>query len=373
MPGRTRAPARKPAPAAPAAEAGTEAFTRTGAAAGGNGGRAASRGVVTFEDENDDGGPHGLLQWGQAGIYNAPDDRLVVTALGNSVVGIVKPARIAAQPGLSFRVDAGWLGIASCEDGTTCVVGSRQSHVITPDQGIIAGPATGTRTDLLWCDVFPDDALWRLTVIRQGEAIGRPGLPLATITVPAGANLASQMTITNDVPTFGAMADGTVRGALGTALANITPVYPVAPWMIRPRSHFRLRAFGWGRWGTAFTPVRFRCPLSASPILYFNPTTANGFATNAEFSWECEVIYQVRMMRQNMCIKISANLSPGQGGGGPQMPPGMRGLRVTNVMAWNPDIWNPMVLQSGWQTAQANQYIECHCSTFETIEPYGGA
>lgn len=60
------------------------------------------------------------------------------------------------------------------------------------------GPASGTRTDVLWCDVQPDEGTWSLRIIPEPQTAGQPGMPLARLAVPAGANLASQMTITAD-------------------------------------------------------------------------------------------------------------------------------------------------------------------------------
>lgn len=325
---------------------------------------------VTMDDESDVGGPHGLLMWGQAGIFNSPDDRLVIAALSDSVHGIVKPAILTPGPGLTISVAAGWLGIANCGDGTNAVAGSRLTHVLTPDDGIQAGPvAGGARRDLLWCDVHPDDAVWRLSVIREPEALGRPGLPLATITCPQGSNLASQFQFSEMVPTFGSHAEGVVRANTGTALMTLTPHYPIAPPMIRPRSQFRLRAYGWGRFGAVPHDVRFRIAHASSPHLYFS--AAGQFQAGMEFSWQAEAVIQVRQYRPNIMINLSATISRGQGQGalGGNYP-SLTATRCTNVTTWNPDEWSTLQVQGAFTQNSSNQIIEGVGSSFETIEPY---
>ena len=59
----------------------------------------------------------------------------------------------------------------------------------------MAGPPTGTRLDILWCDTNPDEGTWSLSILTESQTFGRFGLPLAYLTVPANANLASQYTI----------------------------------------------------------------------------------------------------------------------------------------------------------------------------------
>jgi hypothetical protein len=135
--------------------------------------------------------PTGKLMWGQAGAYDGIDDRAVIAALTANRTGLTWPATIVAGSGLTMTVKAGWLGVVSCGDGTSAVVGSRTDQQVTG----LAGPATGSRVDYIWCDVQPDSGTWSLTVINASAAAGRTGLVLATLTVPANATLASQFTI----------------------------------------------------------------------------------------------------------------------------------------------------------------------------------
>jgi hypothetical protein len=135
--------------------------------------------------------PSGKLAWGQAGSYDAIDDRSVISAVTRNQVGLLGIPAVTALSGLQLKLAAGWLAVVACGDGTSAVVGSRLDQTVTAN----AGPASGTRTDSLWCDVQPDSGTWSLTVITQTAEAGRTGLRLATLTVPANATLASQMTI----------------------------------------------------------------------------------------------------------------------------------------------------------------------------------
>jgi|SRR5215467_2150633 len=135
--------------------------------------------------------PSGKLMWGQAGAYDGIDDRAVIRAVTGGRNGLVNIPSVSAGSGLNLTVAAGWLAIVDCGDGTSAVVGSRAPQTVT---GLV-GPATGSRVDYIWCDVQPDSGTWQLTVINATAATGRTGVALATLTVPANATLASQMTI----------------------------------------------------------------------------------------------------------------------------------------------------------------------------------
>jgi hypothetical protein len=135
--------------------------------------------------------PSGKLAWGQAATYDAVDDRRVIAAVTRNRTGLTALPTITALSGLNLQVSAGWLGVVSCGDGTSAVVGSALDLTVTGT----AGPATGTRTDVIWVDVQPDSGTWSVSVIAQSATSGRTGLLLATLTVPANATLASQMTI----------------------------------------------------------------------------------------------------------------------------------------------------------------------------------
>jgi hypothetical protein len=135
--------------------------------------------------------PTGKLAYGQPQNYDAVDDRSVIAAVTNGRVGLVRPVVVQAGTGLQVIIRANWVGVASCDDSTSAVVGSREDQIVQA----IPGPATGSREDVVWCDTNPDEGTWELVVIPRNQSIGRAGIPLVWITVPANANLASQMTM----------------------------------------------------------------------------------------------------------------------------------------------------------------------------------
>lgn len=136
--------------------------------------------------------PSGRLAWAQAGSYDAVDDRAVITALARGKVGTLATVQTAAGSGLQVIARGGWIGVAPAGDGTHCVVGAREDHAVDGSPG----PATGTREDLMWCETDVDEGVFHLRILPAVQAAELPGIPLARILVPAGANLASQMTIT---------------------------------------------------------------------------------------------------------------------------------------------------------------------------------
>ncbi len=135
--------------------------------------------------------PGGKLAWGQGANYDASDDRAVITAVTGGRVGLVRPVYVRPGSGLSVAIEGGWVGVASCNDLTSAVIGSRDELVVQARPG----PATGSRTDYVWADTNPDDGTFELRVVTTAEATGRPGIPLATITAPANSNTAAAMTL----------------------------------------------------------------------------------------------------------------------------------------------------------------------------------
>lgn len=135
--------------------------------------------------------PTGLLQWGQAGEYNADNDRAVISALANRHAGIVQAATFTAGSGLTVNLGP-WLAIVACADDTLAVIGSRNPIPLN----VAAGEVTGSRTDIVWADIDPDGAQWEINLVSLSEIGGRLGVQLGSITVPQQANLASQFTFT---------------------------------------------------------------------------------------------------------------------------------------------------------------------------------
>lgn len=186
--------------------------------------------------------PTGKLAWGQAAVYDAIDDRLVIAAVTRARTGLVAAPTVTALSGLQLQLAGGWLGVAACGDGTSAVVGSRLDLVVTGN----AGPGSGTRTDVLWCDVQPDSGTWSLAVVAQSATVGRTGIPIATLTVPANATLASQMTIAPADPilerrlvaynTF-----STTTTHTGNTFANTGNNFDSSPVLMIPGTYYRVR------------------------------------------------------------------------------------------------------------------------------------
>lgn len=133
----------------------------------------------------------GRLAWAQSLSYDATEDRAVITALSRGRTGTLQAVSLVAGAGLQMILRGGWLAVASCDDLTNAVVGSREDHYIQANPG----PASGSREDWLWCETHPEEGTWELKILPAAQAAVLPGLQLARIIVPQGANLASQMTI----------------------------------------------------------------------------------------------------------------------------------------------------------------------------------
>lgn len=138
------------------------------------------------------------LQWGQAGEYDAVDDRMVIAALAVGRTGLIRPVSLSAGAGLNVNIAGGWFGVADCNDGTACVIGSRSQLSI-----LVAAGGGASRTDYLWADINPDAGTWSLTLLTAAQLPGRYGLLLGAIYVPAGANTSSQFTFTAAGVTYG--------------------------------------------------------------------------------------------------------------------------------------------------------------------------
>lgn len=327
--------------------------------------------VYTAEDEgvNDEGLPTGLLMWGQAGVYNAVDDRYAMAALCGDR-GVVRPARLTAGTGLTVNVAAGWLAVASCEDGTRAAIGSRQTHQMT----LPAGPATGTTVLYLWCDTDPDAGTWTLRFVSQAETIGRAGVPLARVDMPAQANLASRAVFSHMVPTLGPRCETTWREATSTASADLTPRYPIAPHQVQAHRMWRLRAYGGGNTGTARANPRFDLTSGGqnSGVLMFdtNPGAADGqdLPPRSEINWSAECIMAINPGRDLVRLTCQVTLTNATRGG-TRYGGSVTGVRTRSLTRlWAAD-WYFMVLRASWSANTASQSIVCFASSFEMMEP----
>jgi hypothetical protein len=314
------------------------------------------------EGTDEDGNPTGLLMWGQAGVYNGVDDRAVITALiDNAIGGVVRPAGLSAGAGLNINVGAGWSAVASCGDGTNCVIGSRQSHVVTET----AGPPAGTRNDLLWADTYPDDGRWVLRIIPEAQMPGRAGLPLGRIYVPAGANLASQMTFSQDVHFLSPKVDSDPRANHGsTAYADITPRYPFATYGMRRDALYRLTAFGVADCGSGTAAMRFAAGGAQLDLI---PSRLGASMANRMFCWQAEVIttFGWRYAQGVGGTKLSVTLSRLNAAIDPTTS--ATGVRVENSVPFGAGPWLSLGLQMRWLAAMPNANLLCQSSSFEAV------
>ncbi len=314
------------------------------------------------EGTDEDGNPTGLLMWGQAGIYNGVDDRAVITALiDNAIGGVVRPAGLSAGPGLNVNVGAGWSAVASCGDGTNAVIGSRQSHTVTET----AGPPSGTRNDLLWADTYPDEGRWVLRVINEAQMPGRAGLPLGRIFVPAGANLASQMSFSQDVHFLSPKVDSDPRSNHGsTAWTDITPRYPFATYGMRRDAMYRLTAFGTADCGSGTAAIRFQ---AGGVELEMFPAQIGASMANRQFAWQAEAItvFGWRYAQGGGTTKLSATVTRVNAGVGPSTS--ITGVKYASSVPFGAGPWLSLGLQMRWTAAMPNANLLCQASSFETV------
>lgn len=328
---------------------------------------------------NDDGVPFGLLQWGQAGIYNAVDDRMVIAAVTDSRIGVVRAANIHAGQGLDVMVDAGWLAIASCDDGTSAVVGARQTHTLTE----VAGSSTGTRRDLVWADVDPDNGRWELRFVPQNQSRGRAGVPIGRVLVPAGANMASQFTFDRLVPTLGrhSYAVGPETPSVTAAVyASLTPDFPIAPASMRPHAMFRATAYGEGQMGAVPQSLRFRSAIPSSAVVDILPGTGGPgggqwIGPREMFDWEAETQLQVRRLgdrvRSKTKVTVTRYSSPDKQTGNTNPSRSVTAVRT----AWGTEAnlqadWQALGVRFRWGNVSAGQALHVMGSTFDTYESY---
>ncbi len=162
--------------------------------------------------------PTGLLSWGQAGNYQAANDRAVITALSARKTGLVIPPQITAGAGLVINI-TGFTGVVDCGDYSNGVVFSNAMSTLT----LAAGPSSGTRTDVVWVDIDPAAGSWTLTLRSQADTVGRLGIALGTVTMPTNANTSAQATIIPAPISYGAAAADigrTVRDVRTVQIAN---------------------------------------------------------------------------------------------------------------------------------------------------------
>lgn len=229
--------------------------------------------------------PMGKLAWGQAGEYDAVDDREVITALARGPGLIIAPA-LSAGSGLNVQMGR-WLAIAEAGDGTLAVIGSRDSALF----GVAAG-GSAARTDVVWADIDPEDATWELGIYAPSQIIGRPGIRLGTITVPANASTAAAMTL-QPSPVIGAGEPATMPGMGGTPAINVTGTAytTIASRNIpggdaRAGTVYELEAWGNGTYATGNRQtLSFRIVLGGTAMTDFTLGTVSFSTTAGLFRW----------------------------------------------------------------------------------------
>lgn len=296
--------------------------------------------------------PSGLLAWGQAGQYNANDDRAVITALANQRNGVVSQCQMAAGTGLLIHIYAGWLAVADCGDSTIGVIGSR----VPMDVPVPAGPATGTQTWYIWADVNPDAATFTVSAIAPADAGGRSGVQLGTVTAHAGDNSAAQMSISSAQPSFdnvsgltihtpstggtayieatstgqlylasriptnassgilvSSLQDGTHRSAhTAPDQVSITPKWSIPRVDITSWGHYALHTSGQGRAPNPAKPFWFDVNFQGAG--YARVDFAQGaVAAGAAFNFWIDAHAQIDQLAHNMYLAIKVDVTTATG------------------------------------------------------------
>jgi hypothetical protein len=335
-------------------------------AAAGNGAR-----VVALAEGDEDGIGSGLLMWGQAGVYNAVDDRLAIAALCDSAIGVVRPARASAGTGLNVVVQAGWLAIATCDDGTNAVVGARQTHTLAAT----AGSVGAARRDHIWCDTDPDGGTWALRIIPESDTLYRSGVSLGVINVPAGANLASQFTFSQMVPTLGRHADMSTIGNPTNGRVAMNIPYPIAPYQQQAHNLFKVHVWGGGQMGSRVAVLFFTGNIPSAPIVRID--TSGWMTPGSSFGWDGELQYHVNdvgdRMRTSLRVTVTRWSAAGAQDGAAVPSQSITATRSTGADAGVSRQWGEITLQAWWgQSAAAapGQNIQANGSTYDTYQAY---
>jgi hypothetical protein len=296
--------------------------------------------------------PSGLLAWGQAGQYNAVDDRTVITALANTRNGIVKAAVLSAGAGLTVNIAGGWLAVANCGDGTVAVIGSRVTLAVT----VPAGPSSGSLTSYIWADVNPDGGTFTINVITPAQAAGRSGVQVGAVTATAGNNAASQMTLSPAAPSFGtfdglmvstaatggtayvtatkagalyvssntpnalsagtlveSLQDGAHRTAAGSSdQLSITPHFTIPPGDMVAWSHYKLHVSGQAKSPNPAAVIWFDVNFQGSA--YARVTFASGvLPVGTAFNYWIDAHAQIDLGAGNVYLSIKADITAATG------------------------------------------------------------
>jgi hypothetical protein len=151
--------------------------------------------------------PSGPLVWGQAGNYNAVNDRLVIRGLSYGAFGLIQAPTLGAGSGLVVNIGP-WIACVDCGDGTSAIIGATAPATINETAG-----GASQRVDALWADINPDGTSQYGLSWLPSPVSGRTGVLLGTATVPASAATASAMTFAP----AGLLARGIVQASYLTA------------------------------------------------------------------------------------------------------------------------------------------------------------
>jgi len=265
--------------------------------------------------------PTGLLEWGQAGQFNAIDDRSAIAALYASAGlsgGLVVPPTFTAGTGLAVTMGP-WLAVVDCGDGTKAVIGNRASATFNETAG-----GASARADVVWADINPDNATWTLALITEAAMVGRSGVFLGLILVPASASTSAAMDLRpGNARVLGpwgrAQFPSNSYGGTGwgTMASMVIPAYDSDVGAI-----YEIEAWGNGTITQAGkTTLALRCNVGAVPMvsLTFGSTSFGG---SNLFRWwaQARIIVvslgtggQVRSFVKGNQSEWNTNLSPGNG------------------------------------------------------------
>jgi len=264
--------------------------------------------------------PTGLLEWGQAGQFNAIDDRSAIAALfANTGLsgGLVVPPTFTPGTGLAITMGP-WLAVVDCGDGTKAVIGSRASSTFNETAG-----GASARVDVVWADINPDNATWTLALISEAAMSGRSGVFLGLIFVPASASTSAAMQLNpGNARTLGpwgrAQVTPTSYGGTGWGtLASMTiPAYDSDVGAV-----YEIEAWGNGSIAQASkTTLSMRANFGSTPMnTIIQGSTAWG-STNAFRWWAVVRLIVVSLGTGGVCRSFinfaqdeTANVSPSNG------------------------------------------------------------
>jgi len=246
----------------------------------------------------------GLLEWGQAGNYNAADDRQVIAALYSAsqdrnpgIAGSLFRARgglIVAPtltPGSALSVNIGpWMACVDCGDGTKAIIGPRSTTAID-----IAAGGGSARVDVLWADITPDAAQYQVGIITEAAMAGRSGVFLGLIFVPAGAATSAACTLNPSNARILGLSKAwqpnrTITATTPSFLASMTvPAYDAEPGAV-----YEVQVWGSGGQGSTRQQLTLQC---------YSGNTAMALVTFGTTAWTAgNALYRFHAVVRLVCL-----------------------------------------------------------------------